>query len=982
MQADYRVKKIFVDDITGDIIADCYDVLYGESFEKFLGNPEEFDGRENASNLLQDSNYDISDELRREIESTFGVREFIDDQDYDSYQFYDFGDDDWDEEDEIDELVYAGNANGISTEDEEEFAIPTRFLKRESFNLREALNQIDLNTYNKYDLLNLYESCNLSENEKRALANIVYDQNDPSVIYDTLNNRFLGKEIEMPERVKDGVIHEDSDGNEVYGSWSVDFDITFEGEETSFDNLSETTQEHIAESIKEGYAQGEIVEEEGTGWWVAKIECYLDNEGDVLFDSLDEPSQEHIADSIKDGYTSGELCVWVDGGIDEAKSINEDINKSLASRLVDFIKDYDFYHYSDTLEVGDTEEDAIKEMDRELDNPKSAKSLLDSLIKMSKEDNLDDEQKNIVSSLIAGVKSVVNKNQKVNESVKKSLTEGFYRGCKDITMIGHGAWSDPELEYNGYLFNYWDIEDALWDGFLDETGYSDAQSDDPKVEEEFNTYVKERCVDYLEDCIYGGAFTGLSIEGDIVDFPNGDYYYVGYEDGKISLDNAYNTGRTPEYSIDYDFEESIDTNLQKLYDHAIEKSPWLNGDDDDIDESVEDDLGDDELNAFYKGYTEEDEDENSAYNRLKNNQTDEAYNKLIESAELSTDQAVMSTVDQIKMAYEAGLFDKLPIGRKNAATTSIYGPDKERLVGYFKKQPEFNYEMNTEGGIMSHEFISDKLDIEIFDEFISIYRIPQNESVEKVYTKKNGDYLVKGDNGGYQAFSKDDVHLGHIDEEDPQEAQFKFDKNQFTESKSIKEDVNYDDEEQYAYVVHFDEDGQNMDNWFYADEKEKAIKYAKENLIYGPVLYEIDEDGIEDAIDYFFDDEIDESKSIRESEEDKPYTKEEVERDLKSLTHNFTDKEGDLKCGFEEEKKFGVEILRQHYKIVEVSGDDRREGTWYHISFAEPKNLNDEPIKISFNSKMKEIDIEDKSEVGADGHPIDRLSNYSSGKLK
>ncbi len=95
-----------------------------------------------------------------------------------------------------------------------------------------------------------------------------------------------------------------------YGSWSVEFDLTLEGEEVRFDDLDEVTQEHIAECIKDGVVQGEICADDGcTGWWVAKIECYLDDKGDVLFDSLDECSQEHIADSIKDGYTSGELCV-------------------------------------------------------------------------------------------------------------------------------------------------------------------------------------------------------------------------------------------------------------------------------------------------------------------------------------------------------------------------------------------------------------------------------------------------------------------------------------------------------------------------------------------------------------------------------------------------------------------------------------------------------------------------------------------------
>jgi hypothetical protein len=44
------------------------------------------------------------------------------------------------------------------------------------------------------------------------LANIVYDQEDANVIYDTLNKRYVsGEEIGMPERVKAGVIHEDND---------------------------------------------------------------------------------------------------------------------------------------------------------------------------------------------------------------------------------------------------------------------------------------------------------------------------------------------------------------------------------------------------------------------------------------------------------------------------------------------------------------------------------------------------------------------------------------------------------------------------------------------------------------------------------------------------------------------------------------------------------------------------------------------------
>lgn len=183
MNAQYRVDSIFQDEELGDYFAKCFDLIYDEEFEKYLGLPDEYDGKQNASTLLKDSAYEMSDEVREEIMTTFGVAEFDDEE---SFSYSDDFDDGWVEDDEED-MAYA-----------------------ESFNLREALNRIDLATDNSYDLLNLYEACSLSENEKKALGKIVYSQQSPEVIYDTLNNRFVnGEEIEMPERDKDGVIHED-----------------------------------------------------------------------------------------------------------------------------------------------------------------------------------------------------------------------------------------------------------------------------------------------------------------------------------------------------------------------------------------------------------------------------------------------------------------------------------------------------------------------------------------------------------------------------------------------------------------------------------------------------------------------------------------------------------------------------------------------------------------------------------------------------
>ena len=45
------------------------------------------------------------------------------------------------------------------------------------------------------------------------------------------------------------------------GWWNVDFELTLDGENVRWDDLSEASQEHILELIKDGYTNGELVEE-------------------------------------------------------------------------------------------------------------------------------------------------------------------------------------------------------------------------------------------------------------------------------------------------------------------------------------------------------------------------------------------------------------------------------------------------------------------------------------------------------------------------------------------------------------------------------------------------------------------------------------------------------------------------------------------------------------------------------------------------
>lgn len=68
---------------------------------------------------------------------------------------------------------------------------------------------------------------------------------------------------------------------------------------------------------------------------------------------------------------------------------------------------------------------------------------------------------------------------------------------------------------------------------------------------------------------------------------------------------------------------------------------------------------------------------------------------------------------------------------------------------------------------------------------------------------------------------------------------------------------------------------------------------------------------------------------VEESDGDIPYTKEEVEAELKRETNNWETKEDTIRYGFQSEKDFAMEILSQHYECE----DKGKEGNDYIIHF-------------------------------------------------
>lgn len=67
-------------------------------------------------------------------------------------------------------------------------------------------------------------------------------------------------------------------------------------------------------------------------------------------------------------------------------------------------------------------------------------------------------------------------------------------GIEGISFEWRGAWNEPLLHYKGQVFYSSDIEDALYENYVEDGGNLDNH-------DEWTSYVKDNAVNYLEDII-------------------------------------------------------------------------------------------------------------------------------------------------------------------------------------------------------------------------------------------------------------------------------------------------------------------------------------------------------------------------------------------------------------------------------------------------------------------------------------------------
>lgn len=121
--------------------------------------------------------------------------------------------------------------------------------------------------------------------------------------------------------------------------------------------------------------------------------------------------------------------------------------------------------------------------------------------------------------------------------------------------------------------SWWEVIDLniFWDLFENQNPRTTIDNIISSIKPEFKKEVIDTVV--TEDIEEENPLK--DIRSNIIEFPNGEYAYVEYADGKLYAGSATNTGIIHEYEMDYDKDFDVDRNLQNFFDKIIEENPEL-----------------------------------------------------------------------------------------------------------------------------------------------------------------------------------------------------------------------------------------------------------------------------------------------------------------------------------------------------------------------------------------------------------------------
>lgn len=120
---------------------------------------------------------------------------------------------------------------------------------------------------------------------------------------------------------------------------------------------------------------------------------------------------------------------------------------------------------------------------------------------------------------------------------------------------------------------WWEVIDLniFWDLFENQNPRTTIDNIISSVKPEFKKEVIDTVV--TEDVEEENPLK--DIRSNVIEFPNGEYVCVEYDDGKLYAGSATNTGIIHEYEMDYDKDFDVDKNLQDFFDKIIEENSKL-----------------------------------------------------------------------------------------------------------------------------------------------------------------------------------------------------------------------------------------------------------------------------------------------------------------------------------------------------------------------------------------------------------------------